>query len=144
QDPESMEFGRQPCRHDLVDAKLDASGIAAPATVEPGDQQHVPDHGMNRVPILQMEEVHTLPEHLGFVVFLDTETLPGMNPAQAFFQPLDDVDHRVSHDWVSRCTSRFARITASAAGERSPLFGLGGITGVPSCSSISSLIQSAS
>ena len=93
QDPEAFESARQTRRYDIVYAKLDASGIATPAPMEAQKPECGPDHCMDRIPVLQMEEVQALAKDLGFVVFFDTKTLPGMNAAQALVQPLADVDH---------------------------------------------------
>ena len=84
---------RQTSRYDIVYAKLDACGIVTSAPMEAQKPQYSPDHCMDRIPVLQMEEVQALTKDLGFVVFLDTKTLPGMNAAQALVQPLADVDH---------------------------------------------------
>ena len=78
----------------------------ASAAVEAREEQHISDHRMDRVPVLQMEEVQALTEDLGFMVLLDSETLPGMDAAQAFVQPLADVDHRGSHNWPAGARAR--------------------------------------
>jgi len=95
-DPKTFKCPWHTCRYDLVYPKLDARGIATSAAVEARQPQHVPDHGMDRVPILQMEEVQALAKDLGFMVLLNAKTLPGMNAAQALVQSPADVDHRDS------------------------------------------------
>jgi hypothetical protein len=115
--PKTFECPWQTCRYDLVHPKLDARGIATSAAVEPREPQYVPDHRMDRVPILQMEEVQALAKDLGFMVLFYAKALPGMNAAQALVQPLADVDHRDSprssaengkvHLWLYWLTGQF-------------------------------------
>ena len=60
---------------------------ALAATVKTREQQYGTDHRMGRIPVFRMKEVQALAEDLSFVVPLDSETLPGVNRAQAPVQP---------------------------------------------------------
>ena len=68
-------------------ADLDGGGVAHPPTVQPQAAQGQADEGMNRVPVLDVEECPAPAEDLGGVIGFDAEPLLQVNPPDPFFQP---------------------------------------------------------
>ncbi len=72
---EAIEGGGQPGNDDLVAVDANVGGIAQAPAVQTQTTQGQPDHGMNRVPILDVEKRPTPAKDLGGVIGFDAEPL---------------------------------------------------------------------
>ena len=90
QQREALEslWERAECKISLSD--LNISRIFQAAPVQASQPEGGPYQRVDRVPILDVEEIKSLTEDLGFVVRLNSKPLPRMQPAKAPFKPVYD------------------------------------------------------
>ena len=82
QDGETVERFWQPSATDVVVSKPHIPSIALASPIKPGDPQQCPDHGVDRVPVLDVKEIEALAKDLRLVRGLDTEALARMQASQ--------------------------------------------------------------
>jgi hypothetical protein len=91
QDRETIEGVREFSDPYVVVSHLDMLGILAPAPEQAGHLQRIFNGERRKCRILDVEKIQPLPEHLGFVVFLYAQALPGMETSNTLFKELQFV-----------------------------------------------------
>ena len=86
QNGEAIELAWQASRADMVVAQLDIMSVSVAAAGQASDPQHRADHGVHRVPVLDVKEVTALAECLCFVLGFDPQPLAGMQAAKSTLQ----------------------------------------------------------
>jgi hypothetical protein len=72
---EAVEGRREPSDRDFIVPQLDSERIAPTAAMKTYEMQGHSDHRMGEVPVLNVEEVSTLPEDPGLGGILDPKAL---------------------------------------------------------------------
>jgi hypothetical protein len=86
EDGEAVERRWQFGQFHVVMSHLDIFGIPAPTPVESCQLERVSNHGMDRIPILDMKKIHAMAEDMCLIVLLDPEPLSRMQPSEALLQ----------------------------------------------------------
>ncbi len=86
----TLELGWQSRQLHPVVAHLDVESVAPATTVEAGDLQRIAHHGVERVPVLRVEEVEAAAEHLRIPFRLDAQALARMDLAEALLELFQD------------------------------------------------------
>ncbi len=131
QNDEVLEGGRKVREGDLVVGQAQARRVALASPIEPGELQAVPDHRMERVPVLDVKEAPPAREDVRLVVSFDAEALPGVEPAEPLLELLEEVG---THRFIAclakarlRPADRASGLSAAASVAQHPVktFGIG-------------------
>ena len=97
----------------MVVPDLNALVIAHAPPIQAGQLEREADQRVDRVPVLDVKEIETLPEDLSLVIALDTQPLPRVKTSEPLLQLVQDIIvHQVTAKSYQICLTKHAVIAA--------------------------------